>query len=170
METSEQKHIFNTWLTRYKALLFKVVRAYASRPEDREDLFQEIAIQLWYSVPNFQQKSTVATWVYRVSLNTAIHWVRKESKHRHRRQSIENVASLLYENDHEMEERLAWLYGEIARFDKIDRSLILLLLDGFGYREIAEILGISESNVGVKIHRIKKYLITKSEKYDYYGV
>ena len=68
------------------------------------------------------------------------------------------------------DERLTWLYEEIYRLDEIDRSVTLLLLDGFSYKEMASILGISESNVGVKINRIKKQLITKSKKYDHHGI
>jgi RNA polymerase sigma-70 factor (ECF subfamily) len=69
-----------------------------------------------------------------------------------------------------VDERLAWLYEEIHKLDEIDRSITLLLLDNLSYKEMAEILGITESNVGVKINRIKKHLIAKSKKYDYHGI
>ena len=72
--------------------------------------------------------------------------------------------------DNPIDERLAWLYDEIATFDEIDRSLTLLLLDGFSYKEMSNLLGISESNIGVKIHRVKKHLISKSSKYEYHGI
>ena len=69
-----------------------------------------------------------------------------------------------------MDERLAWLYEEIYKLDEIDRSVTLLMLDNFSYKEMADILGISESNVGVKINRIKKQLISKSKKYNHHGI
>ena len=163
MTKNEQKQIFEGWLHQYKALIFKVVKAYSLSPMDQNDLFQEITIQLWHSIPTFRQESSVSTWIYRISLNTAIKWVRKEQKHS-RAEPIENVEFVLEDSGIKVDERLAWLYEEIHQLDEIDRSLILLLLDGFSYKEMSGILGITESNVGVKINRIKKYLITKSKK------
>lgn len=170
MKESEQNKIFQAWLDQYKALLFKIVRAYAFNVDDQEDLFQEISLQVWRSVPGFKQKSAVSTWIYRVSLNTAIRWTRKERKHEDGRQSIDSVEHVLKATAAGEDDRIAWMYRQISQLDKIDRSLTLLLLDGFSYKEMSEMIGISESNIGVKIHRIKKYLIAKSEKYDYHGV
>ncbi len=169
MTKNEQKQIFETWLDQNKALIFKIVRSYALTVTDQNDLFQEITIQLWHSIPTFKQESSAATWIYRVSLNTAIKWVRKEQKH-YQAEPIENVEYLLQDSGFAIDERLAWLYEEIHQLDEIDRSITLLMLDGFSYKEMAGILGITESNVGVKINRIKKYLITKSKKYDHHGI
>ena len=94
----------------------------------------------------------------------------KKRKKHYQAEPIENVEFVLKDSGIKIDERLAWLYEEIHRLDEIDRSLILLLLDGFSYKEMAAILGISESNVGVKINRIKKYLITKSKKYTHHGI
>ena len=170
MKKSEQKQIFETWLGQHKALFFKIVRAYAFTAVDQEDLFQEITMQAWNSIPNFKQQSSVSTWLYRVSLNTAIKWTKKERKHLDGRQSIGGMEHLLQENIKQIDGRLAWLYEEIAKLNEIDRSLTLLLLDGFSYKEMSKMLGISESNVGVKINRIKKQLIAKSKKHDFHGV
>jgi len=160
---NEQKQIFEGWLDQYKALAFKVVKAYALSPMDQNDLFQEITIQLWHSIPTFRQESSVSTWIYRIALNTAIKWVRREQKHS-LAEPLENVEFVLNDSGVKVDERLEWLYEEIHQLDEIDRSLILLLLDGFSYKEMSGILGITESNVGVKINRIKKHLITKSKK------
>jgi RNA polymerase sigma-70 factor (ECF subfamily) len=170
MTEKEQQRIFKSWLNEHKALFFKVIRSYAFTETDREDLFQEVAIQVWRSLPNFRQESAVTTWIYRVALNTAIKWNRDEQKHQKGRQPFENVEHMLEQNETPVDERLEWMYGQIAQLDKIDRSLCLLLLDGFSYKEMANITGITESNVGVKIHRIKKHLIEKSEKYDHHGI
>lgn len=170
MTEGEQQRIFECWLQEHKALLFKVILAYANSKADHEDLFQEICIQIWQSVLNFREESAVTTWIYRVALNTAIKWTRKEQKHYDGKQSLENIEYLLQESGKQRDVRLTWLYEQIGKLDKIDRSLTLLMLDGFGYREMSDILGISESNVGVKIHRIKKHLIKKSEKFELYGI
>lgn len=166
MNTPLQEKIYDQWLNEHRAILFKVVRAYAFGPEDQEDLFQEIALQLWKSVPGFQAHSAVTTWIYRVALNTALKW---SGKQRHQQGSSTDPEALLptsaYEN-----EQVAWLYEQIARLSKVDRSLIILMLDGFSYREIAGIAGISESNVGVKIHRIKKQLAQASKTGTHYGI
>jgi RNA polymerase sigma-70 factor, ECF subfamily len=165
----EQKQIFETWVDQNKALIFKIVRSYALTVTDQNDLFQEITVQIWHSIPTFRRASSAATWIYRVSLNTAIKWVRKEQKH-YQAESIENVEHLLQDSGFAIDERLVWLYEEIHQLDEIDRSITLLMLDGFSYKEMAGILGISESNVGVKINRIKKYLITKLKKYAHHGI
>ena len=169
MEESRQQEIFDQWLNKYQALLFKVVRAFAFNSSDQDDLFQEITLQMWNSIPKFKQKSAVTTWLYRIALNTAITWTKKEHKHQKGRQELQNMEHLL-KPDESLDPRLMWLYEEIAHLNEIDRSITLLMLDGFSYKEIAEMLGITMSNVGVKINRIKKQLIAKSEKYDYHGV
>jgi RNA polymerase sigma-70 factor, ECF subfamily len=166
---TEQEHIFKNWMLQYKVLVFKVIRAYAVSEMDVDDLFQEITIQIWRSVPTFRQESSVSTWMYRISINTAIKWVKKEQK-KYKAETLDNVPHILQENKMQINERLAWLYEEISKLDEIDRSITLLLLDSFSYKEMADILGITESNVGVKISRIKKHLISKSKKHEHHGI
>ncbi len=127
-------------------------------------LFQEITIQVWKSIPNFKEKSAVSTWVYRVSLNTAMTWKRKEKKPSTGRQEIDQAQHLLQENEIKEDDRLVWLYEEIGKLNEIDRSVTLLLLDRYSYKDIPKMLGITESNVGVKINRIKKHLTTSLKK------
>lgn len=169
MTENERDRIFQDWLQRYKALIFKIVRAYTKDVMDRDDLFQEITIQLWRSVPGFRGESAVTTWIYRISLNTAITWTRKEKKHRHA-ENLDHVQPVLEENTALIDDRLAWLYDEIQKLDVIDRSIALLLLENFSYKEMADMLGITQSHVGVKINRIKKHLISKSKTHDYNGI
>ena len=169
MTENEQKHIFKSWLDQHQALIFKVVRAYAFTDMDKDDLFQEITIQVWHSIPTFRQESSVTTWLYRISLNTAIKWVTKERKHS-RAETLDDAQHILHDNKIQVDERLEWLYEEIYKLDKIDRSITLLLLDSFSYKEMANISGITESNIGVRINRIKKHLISKSTKYDHHGI
>jgi RNA polymerase sigma-70 factor, ECF subfamily len=164
MKDSEQRAIFKEWIGSHAGLLFKIARAYALTADDRDDLFQEISLQVWRSIPNFRNESAVTTWLYRIALNTSIRWKSKEQKHI--AQDITEVPVLQAESmPHD--ERIDWMYTEISKLNEIDRSLCILLLDDFSYKEMAEMLGISENNVAIKIHRIKKYLIEQSKKYDY---
>ena len=166
MTEKEQKQIFEDWLSQHKALIFKIVRAYAFSVMDQDDLFQEIIIQTWHSIPKFRGEASVVTWLYRISLNTAIKWTNKERKH-YQSETLDGMQHILQESRRQTDERLTWLYEEIYKLDEIDRSITLLLLDGFSYKEMASILGITESNVGVKINRIKKQLISKSKIHDH---
>jgi RNA polymerase sigma-70 factor (ECF subfamily) len=170
MTEEQQQDQFRKWLQAHQALLFKVVRAYAKTEEDRNDLFQEISLQVWRSIPNFKGKSAVTTWLYRIALHTAMTWRRNEKKHRSGRQNLDDIVYLLPVNTYEKDDRLDWLYQEITLLDKVDRSLALLLLDGFSYQEMAQMLGISPSNVGVKIHRIKQRLLKRAEKHSPYAI
>jgi len=166
---TEQKLVFEDWLRQYKNLLFKIVRAYAFSEMDRDDLFQEIAIQVWRSVPSFRGESAVTTWLYRIALNTAIKWVKREHRNRNE-ETLDQVQHILQESKAEPDDQLEWLYAEIYKLDEVDRSITLLMLDGLSYKEMAVVLGITESNIGVKINRIKKRLISKSQKYDHHGI
>jgi RNA polymerase sigma-70 factor (ECF subfamily) len=169
MSGIEHQRQFSEWLERHKGLIFKVVRAYAFTTQDREDLFQDVAAQLWRSIPRFQGQSKESTWIYRVALFSAISWARREQRHREGRQSLEGVERMSVDVT-ATDDRLEWLYERIGRLNPVDRSLILLSLDGFSYREMAEVLGISESNVGVKLHRIKRRLTETSEEVQAHGV
>jgi RNA polymerase sigma-70 factor (ECF subfamily) len=163
MDPQTQKQRFDDWLVEHKNLFFKVVRAYAFTPQDRDDLFQEIALQVWDSIPNYRGDSKTTTWIYRVALYTAVSWTKREKKHRGGL-TLEGDVHALAPSTTSSNSRLDWLYDQIAQLNEIDRSLTLLMLDGFSYKEIAATLGISESNVGVKLSRIKKHLASKSEK------
>ncbi|HWA34123.1 MAG TPA: RNA polymerase sigma factor [Cyclobacteriaceae bacterium] len=170
MTEKEQNGIFDSWIAKYRALLFKVVRAYAFTAMDRDDLFQEIAIQVWRSVPSFRHESSEVTWLYRIALNVSIKWSGKERRHVTGRESVDHVHHRMLEDVPQMDDRLAWMYEEISRLDKIDRSISLLMLEGFSYKEMSAIIGMTESNVGVRINRIKKHLIERSKNITGYGI
>ncbi len=159
MHPAEQQALFDDWLNQHKGLIFKVVRAYAFTENDQDDLFQEICERMWKSIPEFRGESQVSTWLYRVSLYTAITWSKKTRRHEKTTQPLAEVAHSLSVQDSGMDERVAWLYAQIATLNEIDRSLCLLLLDGYSYEEMAEIVGITSNHVGVKIHRIKRQLL-----------
>lgn len=146
MTETEQQCIFRDWLAQHKGLIFKVLRSYAFTTTDREDLFQDITIQLWRSIPSFRSESATTTWIYRIALNTAIKWVRKEKRHT-QPETFDIDRHFIIETTESTDQRLVWIYEEISRLDEIDRSVALLFLDSFSYKEMAAILGISESNV-----------------------
>ena len=153
---------FRQWLGEHTGLLVKVVRSFAEGPADQDDLFQEILLQVWLSLPNFRDDSKPTTWLYRVALNTALAWKRSEKK-RWRRQgslSISDVAApSVTSAEAERNNRIVdQLYAAIRALKPAKRALVVLYLDGFTYREIAEVVGISESHVGVSLNRIKKEL------------
>lgn len=162
MDASRQEELFRSWIKEYRNLLFKVVNAYAIDSDDKEDLFQEISIQVWHSARRFKGNSAASTWLYRVALNTAMTWSTKEKKHRSER--LESVLVIPHEFPPEADERLAWLHEEVQKLGDIDKPLCLLLLEGYSYKEMAGILGMSESNIGVRIHRIKKHLTQRASK------
>jgi RNA polymerase sigma-70 factor, ECF subfamily len=164
-ETLKARHsqVFEEWMEAHKAILFKVARAYGATHADREDLFQQIALQVWNSVEAFRGEAKVSTWIYQVALNTALAWKRTELKHRWGRQDMEAATGLLI-SPPQRDPRLEWIYERIAELDEVSRSLALLMLDGFSYRDMSQILGLSESNVGVRINRIKTALTAQLAK------
>jgi len=169
MLDAERNTVFEGWIDAHKAILFKVARVYGATHADREDLFQEIALQVWHSVEAYRGDCAATTWIYRVALNTALAWRRKERKHGEGRQDIEAVTGLLIAPSGR-DPRLDWIYQRIAELDEADRSLALLMLDGFSYRDMSQILGLSESNVGVKISRIKAELAAQLAKEERNGL
>jgi RNA polymerase sigma-70 factor (ECF subfamily) len=163
MLDAERNRVFESWIDAHKAILFKVARVYGATHPDREDLFQEIALQVWHSVDAYRGDCTASTWIYRVALNTALAWRRKEHRHNHGRQDIETATGLLIAPSGR-DPRLEWIYERIAELDEGNRALALLMLDGFSYREMSQILGLGESNVGMKINRIKASLTAQLAK------
>ena len=121
------------------------------------------------AVDAFRGDSAASTWIYRVALNTAIAWQRRERKHGKGRQDIKAASGLLAEPA-VRDPRLEWIYARIAELGEVDRSLALLMLDGFSYREMSQILGLGESNVGVRINRIKAALAAQLAKEEHDGL
>lgn len=139
----------------HQALIHKICRMYRDTPEDQEDLFQEIIYQLWKSYPKFQGKSKVSTWMYRIGLNTAMASFRKPKVKLLYSDALPEK-NILPEIAEPWREEL--LFSAIRQLSEDERALIALYLDDLSYVEIAEIVGISESNIGVRLSRIKKKL------------
>ena len=155
--------LFTELIKENKGIIFKICNAYASNKEDRDDLAQEIIYNLWkpYSGSGFRPDYKFSTWMYRVALNVAISFYRKEKRTRRRVDLSENL--LVVDNDvgppgSEAEKDLALLLQFIGELKEIDKSIILLYLGDKSYKEIAEITGFTESNVATRINRIKDKL------------
>ncbi len=163
MQDEDQKSLFMNWLDEHGSSVMKVARAYTLTGEECQDLAQEILLQAWRSLPKFEGKASAATWFYRVALHTAMNWHRNDKPRRSRQQPLLEVQALATERANSAEQvqqrdTVEQLYKAIHQLPKTDAALVLLYLDELSYREMAEVLGISESNVGVKLNRAKKAL------------
>lgn len=148
-------------ITCYQGILQKICNIYFYRHPYREDYYQEILIRLWKAYPKFKEESTFSTWLYRVALNTAIDLVRKEAIQPALRELSAEEYSISNEHSEEnaRTDQKELLYKAINQLSEVDKAIIILYLEGYGYKEISAVIGISETNVGVKINRIKKQLI-----------
>ncbi|MFO1486857.1 MAG: sigma-70 family RNA polymerase sigma factor [Verrucomicrobiota bacterium] len=159
MNIAEQQRRFADWLRDHGAIVHHVVNGFASG-DDRNDLLQEVLLAIWKSIPAFRGEAKPTTYLYRVSHNAALLWSRTEKNYRRRveRFTTSSTEVLTADADPLTDERLGKIYAAIHQLKPLDRSLMLLSLDGLSYREMADVLGLSESNVGVKLNRIKAQL------------
>ncbi|MBI5387253.1 MAG: sigma-70 family RNA polymerase sigma factor [Verrucomicrobia bacterium] len=161
MSEKEQACLFRTWVGQYLALIGRIARAYTASEEDCEDLVQEVLLQVWRSIPRFEGRASASTWIYRVALHTALAWQRKDRRRRERFLPLLEVPAAEEpgeSNTGQTDEIVGLLYAAIRRLPKADAALVLLYLDDLSYRDMAEILGITESHVGVKLNRARKQL------------
>ena len=160
MTATDTHGIFSELLQRHAGIVFKVANTYARGRDDRADLAQEIAAQLWRAWPKYDSSRSVSTWMYRIALNVAISYVRSNSvRLRHDAVPLDDQLHDIADSNAaspEAEQHLRLLQGFIARQAPLDRALLLLYLEERNQSEIAEILGISESNVSTKIGRLKQ--------------
>jgi RNA polymerase sigma factor (sigma-70 family) len=141
----------------HQRLIYKVCNTYCKDSELRKDLEQDVLEQLWKSLPRFDGRVKISTWIYQVALNTAFLFHRKESKHKANRATIDESVLTITDSSSNcvMDEKVAKLQRFIGDLDELDKALMLLYLDKNKHKDIAEILGISETNVATKISRIK---------------
>lgn len=158
MKDQDLKKEFLGLVNQHISIIHRITRLYEDTEEDRRDLFQEILLNLWNGFRGFRQEAKFGTWLYRVALNTAITGLRRRKR---------LVGVTLLEDHHEkipvdsheqMKEDIQILYDAISRLDKLERAIIILYLEERTYEEIADIVGITPNNTGVKINRIKKKL------------
>lgn len=162
MDKQAQQHFFESIIEQHKGILFKVARAYCPDTEDQQDLIQEMMIQIWQSIHKYNDQYKISTWLYRISLNVAISFYRKSSTRAKKYTALtEQLVEITVEDKSENERQLNLLEQFISELKEIDKALMILYLEDKSHTEIAEILGMSVSNVGTKIGRIKDKLKTR---------
>lgn len=166
MKTSQKSDTFLAVVDTYKGLIYKVAHSYCNDPEARKDLVQEIIIQIWKSFDNYNHQFSQSTWIYRIALNVAISFYRKESRRKEISKPLpDSILNFADTNPApETETNLQVLQQFISELNELDKALMLLYLDEKSYKEISEIIGITETNVATKIGRIKILLKQKFSK------
>jgi RNA polymerase sigma factor (sigma-70 family) len=157
LQKQETEKQFEAHIKLNELLIYKVCRIYAYSTADREDLFQEIVIQLWKAYPKFKGESKFSTWLYRVALNTAITGLRKK-KHFIESREPAQLPEQVNEEDRGREEELGQLYKAIDQLNQVEKAIVMLYMEDRTYEEMEEILGINQGNLRVKMNRIKDKL------------
>jgi RNA polymerase sigma factor (sigma-70 family) len=167
MNTPPDKEAFLRLVEENKRIIFKICNCYCPKKEDRDDLAQEIVYQLWKSFDRFDPGFKFSTWMYRVALNVAISFYRKEKRSAAMVVYPESLMELEESSDDpvEAERNISLLQQFIAVLKEIDRSIIILYLEEKSYKEIAEIIGLTETNVATRINRIKETLRNNFSKF-----
>ena len=165
----EREQEFLNRIESHKGILYKVSKMYMDTHDDQQDLFQEIICQLWKSYDSFRNESQFSTWMYRVAVNTAIVFLKKEKRKVDKYEiASENVKE--EEGDSQIKEnQIEHFYKAVQKLEKIDKAIIFYQLEGFSHKEIGENLGISEGNARVKLNRAKEKLkeIIKNQGYGF---
>ena len=153
----DQDHFLSLIETHHR-LLLKVCWAYTKTDHDRDDLFQEIVGRLWAAFGKYDRNRKFSTWMYRVALNVAIDFHRRQSRRWRQSQSLDDAQEPQLVEDSPKQDLIDDLHEMLERLDEADRAIVLLTLEGNSYREIAEVMGISQSNVGTRLSRLKQTL------------
>jgi len=142
-------------LNQNQKIIHKVCNLYMTWQEDKEDLFQEITLQAWKAFSQFRGDAKFSTWLYRVALNTAITFFRKEKKNAFIA-TVSDIPELVLQSDRDpVEDKTKAMYKAIAELSKIDKAIVMLYIEDYSYAEISEIIGITANNIAVKMNRIK---------------
>jgi len=163
MIVADKQGVFLSVIEANKGIIYKVANSYCKIPEDRKDVMQEIILQLWKSFDNYNEKFKYSTWIYRIALNVAISFYRKENTRKEISKSFsEGIFNMVdLKEDNNVEAGVNFLQQFIAELKELDKALMLLYLEEKSHKEIAEIIGITETNVATKISRIKNILKQK---------
>ncbi|MEO0365407.1 MAG: sigma-70 family RNA polymerase sigma factor [Pseudomonadota bacterium] len=154
---------FSAKLEQHRGIVSKIVFTYCSNPEDRKELAQEIAAQLWRSYRTYDSDRAFSTWMYRVALNVAILWVRRHARRIRHVVEVGGAVDDIAAPERAQDSRAQVLRSVIATLDPMNRALLALYLEARSYREISEILGISETNVATKISRLKRRVVKQTQ-------
>ncbi|MBL7760749.1 MAG: sigma-70 family RNA polymerase sigma factor [Sediminibacterium sp.] len=154
---------FVSLLNQHQKIIYKVCNLYMQSHADREDLFQEITLQAWKAFGNFRGDAKFSTWLYRVALNTAITFYRKEKKNIVFTTDEVPEQSTGPQDPIEMQTKA--MYAAIADLSKIDKAIVMLYLEDYSYNEISDVVGITPNNIAVKMNRIKGKLREQTQKH-----
>ncbi len=149
---------YTTQILPYAAIIIKICRAYTNTQEDFEDYYQEVCLQIWLSKDNFKEQSAWSTWIYRLTLNVCLTFLKKKKNNKQNDTSELLPDEVMIDSKTFSDESLNQLYDAIRRLSEIDRGVILLYLEEKSYKEIANIIGTNTNNIGVRITRIKERL------------
>ena len=149
---------YTTQILPYAAIIIKICRAYTDTQEDFEDYYQEVCLQIWRSKDSFKEQSAWSTWIYRLSLNVCLTFLKKKKNNSQNSTSDLLPDEVLVDSSVFSDESLNQLYNAIKQLSEIDRGVILLYLEEKSYQEIADIIGTNTNNIGVRITRIKERL------------
>jgi RNA polymerase sigma factor (sigma-70 family) len=165
----EKEQEFLNRIESHKGILYKVSKMYMDNSDDQQDLFQEIICQLWKSYDSFRNESQFSTWMYRVAVNTAIVFLKKEKRKVDKYEIVSENIKDDEGDSHIKESQLDHFYKAVQKLEKIDKAIIFYQLEGFSHKEIGENLGISEGNARVKLNRAKEKLkeIIKNQGYGF---
>ncbi|MFH7011785.1 RNA polymerase sigma factor [Flavobacterium sp. FlaQc-52] len=165
----EKEKEFLNRIESHKGILYKVSKMYMDTADDQQDLFQEIVCQLWKSYESFRNESQFSTWMYRVAINTAIVFLKKEKRKVDKYEIASENIKEEEDDSHIKESQIDHFYKAVQKLEKIDKAIIFYQLEGFSHREIGDNLGISEGNARVKLNRAKEKLkeIIKNQGYGF---
>lgn len=163
--TKELENTFLNALEEHQHKLLRICSVYAKDEDDTKDLFQEVLVNIWKSMPSFKGNSTIGTWMYRITLNVCLRLKTKEIRKQKKLLRMDSRAINIYKTDitkdgeNEQIEQLAQLRNCIKKLNEADKAVITLYLEELPYKEISNIMGLTENNIAVKIKRIKKKLL-----------
>ncbi|WP_339706206.1 RNA polymerase sigma factor [uncultured Kriegella sp.] len=160
--SNELEKTFLNALEQNQQKLLRICSVYSKDTDDTKDLFQEVLVQIWRSMPTFEAKSSIATWMFRITLNVCLRFRSKEIKKQKRFIQMDSITIAKFtptKENNVQQEKLAHLKSCIKKLNEADKAVITLYLEEVRYKEISEILGLTENNVAVKVKRIKKKLL-----------
>ena len=147
-------------------VLHKLCRIYTYNADEYEELFQEMLVQIWRSTENFRGEAKISTWIYQICINSALSFQAKIVRRKNRFETLDGKIFVQPAPNAEKDERLQRLYDAIRELKPIDRAIVSLYLDEKSYEETADILGISKTNVGTRLMRLKKQLAERLSTYE----
>ena len=158
MQKQEAEQQFEQLINEHELLIYKICRMYTYTEADRQDLFQDIVIQLWNAFPKFKGEAKFSTWLYRVAINTAITGLRRKKDFIQSYEHAALPANTSDDNSTDIEEQLQEMYTAIEQLNEIEKAIVMLYLEDKPYEEMEEILGINQGNLRVKMNRVKDKL------------